>query len=291
MSKNNTVFRPNNLKELDRIIEQIAPPITFVAGATDLMVQTEKWRAADNLIDLTSVSELRETLEVTDSSVRIGAAVPYSRIIKNSVVRERLPILVEACRQIGSVQIQNRGTLGGNIANASPAGDSLPVLAVLDADILIGPARNGKFTIKKIDEIMTGPGQTILGEKQYIAFIEIPFPEKEGQFWAFRKVGQRSALAISKLNLAVLGWLNDGIVKDIRICSGSVAPQINRHRRTEEILRDKKPDEKLIEQACRMIRSEISPISDIRSTEEYRRHTTAEVLRDILYQTFAIYDL
>ncbi len=280
------VFRPRNLDELDELALKNDRPLTYVAGATDLMVQKNKWQKAHTLIDLTALPEIHDTIQATESGIKIGAAVDYSRIIHHPVIADRLPLLVEACRQIGSVQIQNRGTLGGNIANASPAGDSLPVLAVLDASLWIGPRYNGKFEILKLDQVMTGPGQTTLSGNRYIAFIEIPFPEKEGQFRAFRKVGQRQAMAISKLSLAVLGWQRNGIVEDIRISTGSVAPQITRHRQTEAILRGTAPDAERIEQACQMIREEIHPISDIRSTEEYRREITAGVLRDILHTIF-----
>lgn len=284
MAKNETtVFRPRSLDELDALASDKSRSLTYVAGATDLMVQTAKWKQVRHLVDLTAVSELHDTIEVSDGGVKIGAAVDYSRIINHPVIAGRLPLLVEACRQIGSVQIQNRGSLGGNIANASPAGDSLPVLAVLDASLWIGPRENGAFEILKLDQVMTGPGQTVLKDNRYIAFIEIPFPEQDGQFRAFRKVGQRKAMAISKLSLAVLGWRKNNVVQQIRISTGSVAPRITRHPRTEQILTGKNVTEETIDQACNAIREEIQPISDIRSTEEYRRQITAEVLRDVLH--------
>jgi len=199
------IYRPKTLNELDKIIRENKTDLTYLAGATDLMVQEERWKAASNLLDLSSIKEIYQTLEITESHVLIGSALPLSQIISNLTIQKKLPVLVEACRQIGSIQIQNRATLGGNIANASPAGDSLPVLSVLDAEIWIGPRNNGEFEKLKIDQVMLNPGETSLKDNRYIAFISIPFPREENQFWYFRKVGQRKALAISKVSLAVLG--------------------------------------------------------------------------------------
>ncbi len=283
--KNKTqVVRPNSLEELDRTLTGSEVQWTFVAGGTDLLVQKQRWYKASHLIDLTTVSELHEHITVHDNVLRIGAAVPYSAITGHPTIQQKLPILVEACRQIGSVQIQNRGTIGGNIANASPAGDALPVLAVLNAEILIGPARNGHFKRFKMNEIMKGPGQTVLQANQYIAYIEIPFPEAQNQFWAFRKIGQRQAIAISKLSLAVLGWWGSGqTIQEIRIATGSVAPVIKRHYQTEAVLQGKVLSAARIEQAASKIKEEINPISDVRSSATYRREITANVLRDVLY--------
>ncbi len=277
------VFRPNTLAELEDILRGYPAELTFVAGATDLMVQKPVWNRASNLVDLTAVQELHEQIEVTADRVVIGAAVPLSRIIGHPLLQQRLPILIAACRQIGSVQIQNRATLGGNIANASPAGDSLPVLSVLDAKLWLGPRKNGEFDQRSIAQIMLNPGETTLRDNRYIAFIQIPVPESENQFWYFRKVGQRQALAISKVSLAALGWLRDGIIEEIRIAAGSVSPRIVRARTTEMLLKRQLLTELLIDAAARAIKEDVAPISDIRSTADYRRQICGELLREALF--------
>lgn len=278
------VFQPATLDELDELVERTNGRLTYVAGATDLMVQQEKWNAANALVDLAHLSEISDWVEIKDSGVFIGAAVPLDRLIDHPLVQKKFPILVEACRQIGSRQIQNRATLGGNIANASPAGDSMPVLSVLNADILTGPKQNGKYRRFKLEEMMLGPGEIRLKKNHYIAHIFIPFLPVENYYWAFRKVGQRYALTISKLNLAVLGWGKRKLVEEVRICAGSVAPKIERARKTENLLRGKKLSEKLIGSAMASIQEEISPIDDIRSTKFYRQRITGEVLREVLYR-------
>ena len=281
------VYRPKNLSELDKIIRENKTELIYLAGGTDLMVQEEKWQTVDKIIDLTSIKKIHETLEISDSHVLIGSALPLSKIISNHTIQQRLPILVEACQQIGSAQIQNRATLGGNIANASPAGDSLPVLCVLDAEIWVGPRQNAEFQKLRIDQVMLNPGETNLEDNRYIAFVSILIPKAENQFWYFRKVGQRKALAISKVSLAVLGWIKDNKIQKVRISTGSVSPQIKRATQTEAILNNQVLNEHLIENARQSIMKEVNPITDIRSTDEYRRYICGELLREALYERLA----
>lgn len=276
------IYRPKSLKELDKIVQENKAELTYIAGATDLMVHEDRWNAASNLVDLTSVKEVNQTLDIADHQALIGAALPLAEIIANQTIQKKFPILVEACRQIGSVQIQNRATLGGNIANASPAGDTLPVLSVLDAEIWIGPSHDGEFEKLKIDQVMLNPGETNLNNNRYIAFIFIQFPSEENQFWYFRKVGQRKAMAISKVSLAVLGWIKNKTIEQIQIAAGSVSPQITRATKTEAMLNKQILNEKLIEKARQSIMVEVSPITDIRSTDEYRRRICGELLREAL---------
>ena len=274
--------RPRSLDELDHLTSNASGEVTYVAGATDLMVNPEHWKSAAHLVDLTSVRELATTLHTDDGGLLIGAAVPLSRLIRDVVVRERYPLLVEACAQIGSVQIQNRATLGGNIANASPAGDSLPALSVYDAELHLGPRLDGAFTKAKITDVMRGPGLTSLA-RRYIAFIRLTKVEVNGQFRYFRKVGQRYSLAISKLSLAVLGWREGDRIRDIRICAGSVSPVVQRAERTEALLRGQALSDELVAEAARRLSEEVSPITDIRSSESYRRHICGAVLADALH--------
>lgn len=278
------VYQPENLDDLDGLLTAAKKKMTFVAGSTDLMVNPDRWQLSKQLIDLSRVTEICRTMKWTDGGLLIGAALPISYLIRDGRVRQQFPILIESLRQIGSVQIQNRATLGGNIGNASPAGDSLPVLSVLDADIWIGPKNNGDFRTVKIGQMMQGPGQTLLRDNEYIAYIFIPLYSPHGSYWYFRKVGQREALAISKVSLALLGRTEQGIVRDIRIATGSVSPVIDRAAETEKVLRGNPLEEEIIERARRTIVKEVTPISDIRSTQEYRRRVAGELLREALYQ-------
>ncbi|MCF8354774.1 MAG: FAD binding domain-containing protein [Melioribacteraceae bacterium] len=277
------VYNPLNIRELDNLISGNVEKFTYVAGSTDLMVNENRWSEAHNLVDISRTDELINTFSIDGNGILIGSAKPFSDIINQQIIREKFPLLVEACRQIGSVQIQNRATFGGNIANASPAGDTLPVLSVLDARIYLGPEEDGKFRIAKVEDVMIGPGQNSLQNNSYIAYIYIPFPDSENHRWYYRKVGQRFALAISKLSLALTAEMSDKKVNEIKICAGSVAPQVKRAYKTEEFLTGKELTNKIIDQSRELIINEIKPITDIRSNSKYRSKITGEVLREALH--------
>lgn len=279
-------FCPDTISALDQYLSKTELPVTFVAGATDLLVQENHWKEIKHLVSVESIQELNKTLEIDEKGVLIGASLPLSKIILNPIIQQKLPILVETCRTIGSVQIQNRATLGGNVANASPAGDSLPVLSVLDAELWIGPQKNGDYEKLALDKVMTGPGEISLTNNRYIAFIYLPFPKEENQFWYFRKVGQREAMAISKVSLAVIGWKNKNRIDDIRICAGSVTAQIKRAEGTEKIISGNVLTEDIIESSRKKIMQEVAPISDIRSNAQYRKKVVGSLLQEALYSLF-----
>ena len=283
MITNKNVYKPQNLDELDAIAGAVDEKLTFVAGATDLMIQQAKWHSVHNLVDLTAVDTLNNRIDWKQKGVLIGAAVPLTDLICNKKMKDDFPILIEACKQIGSVQIQNRATLGGNIANASPAGDTLPVLSVLDAQIWIGPRRDKQFEKMKLDQVMLGPAETGLNSNKYIGFVYLPYPDNKNFYWYFRKVGQRYSMAISKVSLAVLVWIANGVIEDIRITAGSVTPQILRAVGTEQLLCGQILDDPLIAQAGEQLQVEINPITDIRSTSAYRRSICGALLREALY--------
>jgi CO/xanthine dehydrogenase FAD-binding subunit len=282
MNRDKPVFLPKNLNELDQLLAKLDLKVTYVSGATDIMVQQNRWDVAQCLINMDSIDEIRHTLDFQREGLLIGAALPISYLIQNPLMKDKFPILLDACQQIGGVQIQNRATLGGNIANASPAGDSLPILAVLKAELWTGPRQNGNFIKLKLHEVMLGPGETSLDENNYIAYIFLPYIEPPNYFWYFRKVGQRYAMAISKVSLALLGWIKENMLVDIRICTGSVSPQIKRAKITEAFLKDRSLNDKLIYQARDIIMQEVHPISDIRSTTNYRRNTIGALLVEAL---------
>jgi CO/xanthine dehydrogenase FAD-binding subunit len=235
-----------------------------IAGATDLYVGlnfgTLKTR---RFLDITSLDELRGITTQGDRLV-IGAGTTYTAIMRSPLVKERLPILVDAASQIGGVQIQNRGTLGGNIANGSPAGDSLPVLAVADAVLQLRSSRGTRRV--PFTSFYSGYRQSVLRVDELIVAIEIA--PLEGTQW-FRKVGTRAAQAISKLVMAAVRSPAP------RIALGSVAATTIRVPRTEAALAAGAS----IDEAALILGNEIAPIDDIRSTADYRRRVAANLLR------------
>lgn len=245
-------------------------PLVPLAGCTDVYVGLNFGTVdAKRYIDLWRLEELRE-IRLADGLLVVGALATYTDIIRSPLVQDRLPILAAAAREIGGVQIQNRGTLGGNIANGSPAGDSLPVLAAANATLVLVSARGERRV--PFDSFYTGYRKSVLRAEELIAAIE--FPEVEGRQW-FRKVGTRAAQAISKVVMAAVRSPAP------RIALGSVAPTVVRAPQTEAALAAGAP----IDQARRILEEEIRPIDDLRSTAEYRRRVSGNLLEQFWRET------
>lgn len=291
---------PGTLEEAFRLLgEHRCRP---VAGGTDLMVMlaTGAPETGQPLLDLWNLDELRGIrLEAPAGGIEqpgasalvLGALTTFAEIRRSPLIAEHLPVLAEVAATIGAVQIQNRGTLGGNIANASPAGDTLPVLLATDAAIVLGGVGGERRC--SASAFFTGYRATARAPEELILRVEIPLPT--GRQVRFRKVGTRRALAISKVVLAV-SWREDepgtgapsGVApdlpawRDVRVAVGSVAPVPMRARVTEGILEGAAPTRQTADSAAAAIAAEIVPIDDVRSTESYRRAVTARILRRII---------
>lgn len=264
-----SLLRPGTLRDALAMLRDEGP-LTPMAGCTDVYVALQFGTLQERrFIDLWPIAELRG-IHTIDAGLRIGALTTYSELIGSALVRRRLPMLVAAAREVGGRQIQNRGTLGGNVANASPAGDSLPVLAAANAVIVLQSAdaeRRVPFTA-----YYTGYRASVRRADELITAIEIPRIEGK-QYW--RKVGTRRAQAISKVMCAAVRG------PAVTIALGSVAPTVLRLPRTEQILSAGGS----LEAAQEALASEIAPIDDIRSTAPYRRAVSANLLRDFWQAT------
>jgi CO/xanthine dehydrogenase FAD-binding subunit len=242
-----------------------------IAGATDVYVSLNfGTHPARRFLDIWALDELR-TITVRGDTLVLGALVTYSAMIASPEVDARLPMLVEAARQVGGPQIQNRGTIGGNIANGSPAGDSLPVLAVANADVVLRSAEGGERRVP-FNAFYTGYRASVMRPDELITAVEIP-PVAGTQL--FRKVGTRAAQAISKIVVAAVRGAEP------RIAVGSVAPTVVRLRATERALASGAS----LDEAMAALRGEIHPIDDLRSTAEYRLRVTENLVRRFWSET------
>jgi len=243
---------------------------TPLAGCTDIYVNLNFGTAPQKrFLNLWNLDELRQ-IRLRGKTLSIGALATYSQLIRSPLVRRRVPILAAAAREIGGVQIQNRGTIGGNIVNASPAGDSLPVLAVAEATLVLQSA-SGKRRVP-FNAFYTGYRKTVLAPGELLVAVETP--PLSGRQW-FRKVGTRAAQAISKIVMAAIREDRP------RIALGSVAPTIVRLPRTEALLAASGP----IGAARQTLLEEIHPIDDMRSTADYRRRVAANLLEQFWRET------
>ena len=271
-------LRPRTLDEALRRLED-DPDLVPTAGCTDLMVRgPEALQRMDRVIDLLAIDGLRGIREV-DSALEIGATTSFSEIRRSAAVRAAFPALAAAASMVGGWQIQNRATLGGNMANASPAGDSLPVLLALDAIVVAAGARG----VREIPyaEFHTGYRQTALRAGEIVASVRLPFLP-EGSVQAFRKVGTREAQAISKVVVAMTGRVEGGRIAELRLAAGSVAPVPVRLRAAEDAVRGKPPGDATADLAGREAAGAVTPIDDVRSTAEYRRFALERVVRRLV---------
>ncbi|HYJ80150.1 MAG TPA: xanthine dehydrogenase family protein subunit M [Longimicrobiaceae bacterium] len=252
-------------RSLDHALELLRDEGTLVplAGCTDVYVGLNFGTLpATRFVDLWGLDELRG-IEAADGVLRVGALATHTDLVRSPEVRARLPILRDACREVGGVQIQNRGTLAGNVANGSPAGDTLPVLAVAEATVVLRSA-DGERRVP-FNGFYTGYRATVMRPDELIVAIEIP--AVEGGQW-FRKVGTRAAQAISKVVMAAVRGPRP------RIALGSVGPTVVRLSATEDALASGAS----IAEAQRVLADEITPIDDVRSTADYRRQVALNLL-------------
>jgi xanthine dehydrogenase small subunit len=254
-------------------------PAMPIAGGTDVMVQItgELREPPARMLDLSRVDALRG-IALDRGSLVLGARTTYTEIRRSALCREHLPALVEASATIGAAQIQNRGTIGGNVANASPAGDTLPILLATDASILVGGQRGEREIEARA--FFTGYRQTALAPDELILQVRVPLPK--GRHVRFRKVGTRRAQAISKVVLALAWRDGDAGWSDVRVALGSVAATPIRAAATEAVLEGTLPTPENADRAAETLADEISPIDDVRSTAEYRRTVAARVLHRLL---------
>jgi len=272
------IFRPRSLDELWRVKGE-HPRATIMAGGTDLMVQLRKGVRPQPEI-LISLSEIGQLQEVEESSegFALGAAATHAGLLRNRLVTGKLPLLAAALEKIGSPQIRNRGTLGGNIVTASPAGDSLPALHLLEAEVELatGPEKTRRLPLA---EFIIGPGRTGLANQEILTRVIIPRPPAESR-WHFEKVGLRNALAISVVSLAAL-WQTgeDGrTISKIALAWGSIGATVVRLPEVEDFLRGRLPNRETLTAAGRMVSGLVAPIDDLRASAAYRRQVAGNLL-------------
>jgi len=254
-------------------------PLRPIAGGTDVMVELAAHGPPGSapLLDIRSLRELRG-IRLEHGELFVGALTTYAEMRRSPLVAEHLPALAEMAAMVGAVQVQNRGTLGGNIVNASPAGDMLPVLLATDASIVLVGLR-GERTIPAT-AFWTGYRRTVRAADELVVGVRFPLPA--GRTVRVRKVGTRRAQAISKVVLAVAWREQDGAWRDVRVALGSVADRPVRALRTEALLEATLPTAQIADRASAAIAAEIAPIDDVRSSASYRRAVTGRILRRIV---------
>lgn len=265
MSMQLSIALPHSLSELWPILA--TPGTLLMAGGTDLLVKRRNGHVTGAICCLERIPELRG-VETTDETLRIGAATPLADLLRNAELASRLPVLQQAIRQLGSPLIRNQATLGGNLCTASPAGDTLPALHVLGAELeLVAEHATRRVPVA---QFISGPGRTALLPGEVLAAVHVPLPAPNA-VQHFEKVGRRQAMAIAVASLAAMLVLEGNVIRDIQLAFGSVGPTILRCPAAETLLTGQQLCREQLTAAANLVRAAVSPISNVRATADYRR--------------------
>jgi len=269
---------PDTLERALDILDQQGQRAQVLAGGTDLLVamQDDHRSAPGVVLSLMKLEPQLRYIRQEGDRIHIGPLATYTDVIESSLLREGAPLLVLAASEVGSLQIRNRGTLAGNIATASPSGDTLPALYCLGAEVVVR-SRKGERALA-IEDGFLGPKQHAFRPEEMVVEIRFPCPPP-GTKDFFYKVGPRRAQAITKVTVAGHFALENDRVKQCRLALGAVAPTVVRAKHTEQLLTGQLLSNPLIEQASQQVKEECSPIDDIRSESWYRREMVGTLLR------------
>jgi len=263
--------RATELGEALKLLSQHKENCKIIAGGTDLIPAARRRRTLlpehTHIVDISSIEGLDYIIKDGDM-IRIGAITRVSEIEMSTVIKENALILANAASQIGSLQVRNLGTIGGNLCNASPAADTAPPLLVLNAKVKVRSIN--KQRLVPLQEFFMGPGKTTLTPEEILTEVQIPLIKPAGNSY-FIKFGRRNAFTLSIVSVAALVKVENGVFDDIRIALGSVAPTPIRASKAEEHLIGHKVNEQVIDDGANVVANEVKPISDVRASAEYRR--------------------
>lgn len=276
--------RPDSLAGLYKELRKETVPVVWIAGGTDVLVKARNSDryASCAVYDLTALPELRP-IRLESGCLLIGSGTTHTEISESPLVQRKASALAQASGQVGACQLRNRATIGGNIANASPAGDTLGPLAVLNARLVLNYL--GEFRCVPFIDFFSGSGQTALREKEFLYAIEIP-PLTSGTISSFVKIGRRQALAISRLTLsAVLRLDQNNTALDLRLAIGAVFPRPIRFPEIEAMAQGYRLDDGLVDTVSTALSHKISEVAGKRASTEYKepvcRLNCARLLREM----------
>lgn len=258
--------------------------VIVLAGGTDLMLQLEAKQAAGEatLMNIRRIAEMRG-VSVDGDQVRIGALTTVTDVLSDGVIAETAPVIAQTADRFASNQIRNMATLGGNVCNASPAGDMIIPLLLLDAEVELARWNNGALESRSVGlaDFFTGPGQSLREQDELLTALTYTRPEP-GFVAQFDKTGPRPALEISMVSVGVAGVRVNGSLRAPRIAYGAVAPTPVRARKAEALLDGQALNDVVIEAVLTAADDVVSPISDVRASDWYRRHLVRVMTEEVL---------
>ena len=274
-------YRPKSLNEALKLLNDLEDS-KVLAGGTDLVLDMKIGRyKPKNIIDISHLNELKY-IKDDGKFIRIGAGTSLQRILESDIIRKRIPVLAEAIEVMGSWQLRNVATIGGNLCNASPAADTAPPLLVLEAQLKLESIEDSRYI--PITKFFHGPRLTELKRNEILTDIIIPYPPSN-VVMKFLKLGRRAAHTLSIVAVATLVTVKNGKFDIVRIALNSVALIPLRAYKAEEVLKNKSVDLSVIEENVRKVVEEIKPISDVRASAEYRKEMSIILTRDALLES------
>jgi len=274
-------FTPQKIEKALEILARYGKEIKVIAGGTDLLIQYyDRLYEINGWLDLKNIKELKE-IKIHQNQMEIGAMVTHAQLEKSAEIKKYFPVLGKAAADIGSPQIRNRGTIGGNIVNASPAGDLLSPLMAYDAQFKLLSVQ--KEAIISAEEFFIGPKKTLLEPAQLLTQIILPLPS-ERTYGSWIKIGKRKALIIATITMALVVEMaeDNKTVKDVRTCLGSVAPTPIEIKEIRKKMVGKNLEQLDFAELGQIVEDKISPIDDIRGTREYRKDVAKEIMINAL---------
>lgn len=283
------LLSPTTVSECLQLLGDTDREYRLLAGGTDAVVRMKEgqWRPAV-WINIRNILDLRFIRE-DDDGLHIGPLATHSDIVSSALLQTKANVLVQAAREVGATQIQNMGTIGGNIANASPAGDTIPPLYVLDAVIHLQSAKGSRHI--NIADFFTGPGKTVMKSDEMIVDIVVQ-PQGANEIGIFEKLGPRQAQSISMVNMACSLKMGNGSRQCLggKIAFGAVAPTVVHAKKCASMLRLATLDTDMIQNMAKVAWKEVMPISDVRASAEYRRDMASALLERGLYRLMERWD-
>lgn len=274
---------PESVEEASALLAERAGAARVLAGGTDLMVRLKRGVVPAEQTTLVSIHRIQKMREIrkVDGDLIIGAAVTATDLTRDPLVAEHVPILAEVADKLASAQIRNAATIGGNLANASPAGDLINPLLLLNARLELHSSRGSRSVA--VEEFFTGPGATVMNSDEILTSIRVEIPPAE-RIFRFQKAGTRPSMECSVITVGI-AWTPDGAgaARDVRVAFGSAAPTPLRGRETESVLEGASLTPNVIECAAAAAGKEVSPIRDVRGGAEYRRALVSEFVRRLIH--------
>jgi CO/xanthine dehydrogenase FAD-binding subunit len=281
-------FAPTSIAEAARILS--AGEVTILASGTDLMPQTQAGRVrfARVLMNVRRIPELRG-IAIGERGIRIGALTTVTELMESEPIRRQIPVLAEAGDHFASNQLRNAATIGGNICNASPAGDLLVPLLLLDAEVELAAMGDGALAARAMPlaQFLTGPGKTSRRASELLVAVRVPLPPP-GFVARFCKFGTRPALDIAAVSIGIGGVRRGGMLSSVRVAFGAVAPTPIRAPQTEAALEGRELTVEMVAAAAEIARAEVRPISDVRASDWYRRELIRNLTRRVLTDVAAM---